>query len=370
MRVLRIRDFRNLGEQELSFPPEGVAIIGRNAQGKTNLLEAIYYLESLRSFRGASTEQLASFGQPGFWLGGRAADESAGTVREISAAYQKEGRRRKVVVDGVEPDRIGDALGMLAAVVFSPTDVAIINDGPERRRRFLDIVLSLNEPGYLGALQRYRHVLAQRNASLKAGQPKAAVEAWSEAFAESGAAVMAARHGWVELWRDRFGQFNATISGGGAATMSYAPRVSPESWGDEALRASLRSALEDAAEQDRRLRTTTVGPHRDELRISLEGEEEDLAMRNFGSGGERRTAALALRLVEAATIRQCRGREPLVLMDDVFAELDDARSERVLELIEIEETGQVILTVPKEGDVRLRRDVLPRWRIEAGKVET
>ncbi len=367
--MLRIRHFRNLGEQELSFPPEGVAIIGRNAQGKTNLLEALYYLETFRSFRGASTEELVSFGGDGFWLQGTATDDAAGEERGISAAYQREGRRRKVVVDGSEPERIGDALGTLACVVFSPADVSIVNDGPERRRRFLDIVLSLNRPGYLSCLQRYRHVLAQRNAGLRAGQGWAALDAWTEAFAEAGAQVMMARREWVQRWAEPFGRFNAQISGGGAASLSYQPRVKPEAWDEEAVRASLREALERLRGQDERLRTTTAGPHRDEMRISLEGDEEDLALRSFGSGGQRRTAALALRLVEAATIREARGREPLVLMDDVFAELDEARSERVLELIEVEETGQVILTVPKESDVRVRRDVLPRWRIEAGRVE-
>jgi DNA replication and repair protein RecF len=118
------------------------------------------------------------------------------------------------------------------------------------------------------------------------------------------------------------------------------------------------------------MRTTMVGPQRDDLVISLEGEERDLDVRDFGSGGQRRTAALALRLVEAETIREARGREPLVLLDDAFAELDADRGERVLDLIDREETGQVILTAPKESDVRIRRNGLPRWTIEGGVVRT
>ena len=133
-----------------------------------------------------------------------------------------------------------------------------------------------------------------------------------------------------------------------------------------------------------------MGPHRDEVRFLVSGpaggpvrhpaggmEEPDgrsggrerwRGVREFGSGGQKRAAALSLRLVEAATIRKMRGREPLVLMDDVFAELDAARSERLLALIEREETGQVILTVPKEGDIRVRKDSLPRWTIEGGRI--
>jgi DNA replication and repair protein RecF len=104
------------------------------------------------------------------------------------------------------------------------------------------------------------------------------------------------------------------------------------------------------------------------MMLRLEDEGDDLDLRDYGSGGQRRTAALALRLVEARTIREVRGQEPLVLLDDVFAELDPRRSERILGLMEREETGQVILTAPKESDVRIRRDALPRWTIEAGRV--
>jgi len=120
----------------------------------------------------------------------------------------------------------------------------------------------------------------------------------------------------------------------------------------------------------RRLGYTPVGPHRDDLAIELEPEGSDgpLDLRQYGSGGERRTAALALRLVEARTIMDSRGRRPLVLLDDAFAELDEQRCERVLALLEGEGSGQVVLTAPKESDVRIRKDALPRWRIEGGVV--
>ena len=139
--------------------------------------------------------------------------------------------------------------------------------------------------------------------------------------------------------------------------------------GEDVVATAYLEALERAAERDRRLGTTTVGPHRDEVTFTLEGDEGGVDVRDFGSGGQRRTVALALRLVEARTIREARGVEPLVLMDDVFAELDAGRSERVLELMEREETGQVILTAPKDADVRLRRESLPRWGIRDGRIQ-
>jgi len=367
--VLRLRHFRNLGEQEISFPPEGVAIIGPNAQGKTNLLEAVYYLETFRSFRGASADELTGFGQDAFWIGGTLAGEGLQSgPGEVTAGYRKDLRKRKVTVDGAEVDRIGSALGSLAAVVFSPSDVAIVNEGPDQRRRFLDILLSLNEPGYLSALQRFRHVVSQRNAALRAHQPASVVQVWDGPFTEAGARVMRARHTWVETWRDRFAHYYQAVSGGRSARMTYVPRVAPEDWSVEGVESGLLRALGSAWDSDVRNRTSTVGPHRDELSIMLEGGAQLLDVRRYGSGGQRRTAALALRLVEAATIRSARGRDPLVLMDDVFAELDEARSERVLELISQEKVGQVILTAPKETDVRFRTGALTRWCIEDGRI--
>jgi len=367
---LALRHFRNLGNQDLELPPEGVAIIGNNAQGKSNLLEAIYYLETFRSFRGARDEQLVAFGEGVFRVAGTLVPED-GDAREVqvAAAFERKGKRKKVTVDGVEPDRVGDALGRLAAVVFSPSDVELVSGGPGERRRFLDIVLSLSDPGYLHALQEYRRVLQRRNASLKEGLPGAVVRAWDQGLVRSGAAVAKARRDWVEGRCGSFREYYSAVSGGLGARMAYRPSVPLEgAAGLDEVADAYRDALVASAERERRMGTTVVGPHRDELLLRLEDEGDDLDLRDYGSGGQRRTAALALRLVEARTIREVRGQEPLILLDDVFAELDGRRSERILELMEREETGQVVLTAPKESDVRIRRDALPRWSIEAGRV--
>ncbi len=154
--------------------------------------------------------------------------------------------------------------------------------------------------------------------------------------------------------------------------MEYRPDIAleeAEAARDEATVAeAYRQALAGSAERERRQGYTVVGPHRDEVAFAVCDGGDGLDVRDFGSGGQRRTTALALRLVEADTVRRAREQEPVILLDDVFAELDEGRGRRILELIEEEEPGQVILTAPKESDVRLRRDVLPRWRIENGKV--
>jgi len=369
--TLDLRHFRNLGCQELELPSEGVALIGDNAQGKSNLLEAIYYLETLRSFRGARDDEMVAFGQDVFRVVGRVEPGETlgeGSI-EVAAAFQRRGRRKKVTVDRVEAERLSDTLGRLSAVIFSPSDVELVSGGPAQRRRFLDIVLSLNEPGYVEALQDYRKILKRRNAALKAGDPPSLLRAWEPGMVRAGAAVMHGRREWIRSKREAFGGYYERISAGARATVAYRPDVALDGVdGTDGIERAFRDALVASSVKERRRGVTVVGPHRDEVWLSLEGGDERLDLRSFGSGGQRRTAALALRLIEAATIRERRSRKPLLLLDDVFAELDPGRSERILDLLESEEIGQIVLTAPKDSDVRVRRDALPRWRISSGRV--
>jgi len=370
--ALSLRHFRNLGIQDLEIPKEGVALVGDNAHGKSSFLEAIYYLETFRSFRGARDEQLIAFGEGVFRVSGRVEREReiGDPEREVSAAFAREGKRKKVTVDGAEPDRLGDALGSLAAVIFSPSDIELVGGGPEERRRFLDIVLSLNEPGYMTALQEYRQGLVRRNASLKANQPRGVVSAWNDGLVRSGARVLAARLSWVDVCQVAFSDCYDTISGEGGAEMAYRSSVALGGAGDvTGIEAAFHEALASSEERERRVGVTVVGPHRDDVRLRLVGERNAVDIRAYGSGGQKRTAALALRLVEARTIRERRGTDPLVLLDDVFAELDGGRSERVLALLDSQEFGQVLLTAPKVSDVRVRKDALPRWTIRRGRIE-
>ena len=379
LRELELRHFRNLGIQELHFPPEGVAVVGDNAQGKTNLLEAVYYLESFRSFRGAADRELAAFSEDVFYLRG-SVEGSARTT--VAAGFDCRRKNKKVTVDGDDSLRISAALGRLGAVVFSPADVRLINDGPGVRRRFLDIVLSLNRPGYVDALLEYRKSLAQRNAALRTGGGTAGrqdwIRAWDSGLVESGASVTCLRQAWATEWAGAFADHYGAISDGESATMSYRPNLgeagdaegcSRSPYDEAAVRERFRARLDESWENDVRRGATSAGPHRDELLFTVGAGGRNVPLRGFGSGGQRRTAALALRLTEAATIRKQRGVEPILLLDDAFAELDKGRSGRVMTLLEEEVTGQVIMTVPKESDARLPGRVLDRWRIRGGVIE-
>jgi DNA replication and repair protein RecF len=366
-RELRLRQFRNYPALDLEFPSAGAAVIGPNGSGKTNLIEALYYLEIFRSFRGATDDQLVRFDAEALHIRGRFEDPTDGSGLEVTAAYEPRRRIKKVTVNGAEPERLGDALGRIGAVVFSPSDVALISGAPGERRRFLDIVLSLNAPGYLPSLQRYRQTLRQRNALLKDGAGDAALEPWTETLVEAGGRIMRARAAWVEENAAGFADRYERIGGDAAARLEYRPSVGDAAGPDADVEAAFRDELHRQARRERERGVTLRGPHRDDLGFVRVDDASGRDLRDFGSGGQQRTAAIALRLTEAATIRSARRRAPIVLLDDIFAELDPGRSERVLELLD-DEPGQAILTAPKATDLEVRHGALPRWRIAAGRI--
>ena len=235
LRRLELRHFRNLGVQELHFPPEGVAVVGDNAQGKTNLLEAIYYLESFRSFRGAGDGDLTAFSEDVFHLRGRVDGDEPATV---AAGFDRRTRSKKVTVDGNDAMRISAALGRLGAVVFSPSDAELVGGGPAVRRRFLDVALSLNRTGYLETLQGYRKTLAQRSAALRSDAgggpvPRDWVRPWEQGLVEQGARLTRMRQEWVSKWGGHFARYYETISGGDSAAIEYRPNLRrPAATGD------------------------------------------------------------------------------------------------------------------------------------------
>ena len=372
---LSLRHFRNLDDEFVELPEGGAALIGDNGQGKTNFLEAIYYLEIFRSFRGARDEQLIAFGGEHFRVEGHLAGGDSGEEVDVAAGYVRDGRRKKVTVDGSEPARVGEAIGQVGAIVFTASDVEIVAGGPGARRRFLDITLSLGEPGYLQVLQRYRHVLSQRNSLLRDGASTAELAAWNEGLVDAGSHVTEARARWVASRQNSFVRVCSAISGGQECGLEYAPSIpipdgspasevpSVEAWAE-----AFHFQLERLADRERRRGLTVVGPHRDDLAFWVAGSDDMVRLRNFGSAGQQRTAAVALRMVEAENLRSSRGRRPIVMLDDVFAELDPQRAERVVGLFTAEEWGQVIVTSPKPSEFAFMGDTLAEYRIASGVV--
>jgi DNA replication and repair protein RecF len=382
LRHFAARDFRNIRRLVLDLPAEGIAVVGENGHGKTNLLEGIYYLELLRSVRGARDADLVRFGAAGFHVAARLASDRE---HEIAAGFERATKRKRVTVDGGEAARLSDAIGMLPSVFVSPRDVALVAGGPSERRRFLDIVLALSSRAYLTALQGYRAALLRRNAALReaarAGADAARVAVWEPALAEHGAVIWLERVRWVDDHAERFAALCASIGERGVARMRYVSHLGVAAQGDARgdgragavppavgdVRAALASALAERRAVDLRRGVTHAGPHRDDLELTLAGPDGGpRELRAFGSAGQQRTAAIALRMLEAETLRARSRGEPLLLLDDPFAELDARRAVRVLDLFVHEGLGQVILAVPRAGDIPPGLTGLERWQITDG----
>ena len=369
LRTLALRDFRNLERLDLAFPADGVAIVGENGQGKTNLLESIYYLHLLRSVRGARDVDIVRFSAPGFHI---AARSEGGQHHELSAGFERQGRRKRVKLDGAEPDRLSDALGALPCVLFSPGDVELVAGAPSARRRYLDILLALSSRPYLVALQRYRHALAQRNAALRdvvrggGGRAEQRIAVWEAPLAEHGAVLWRERVQWTAEASPRFEAICAAVGEGAPVGLRYATALEASPADLAGIRDALAAALEHKRSLDIRRGLTHAGPHRDDLALTLDGRE----LRAFGSAGQQRTAAIALRLVEGETLRERLAAAPVLLLDDPFAELDARRSARILELLGEGGMGQTLLTVPRDSDIPPALTQLTRWSIACGVVTT
>ena len=361
VRHFTVRNFRNITCADLDLPDDGIALVGDNGQGKTNLLEAVAYLALFRSVRGVRDRELLRHDTAAFHV---AATATHARAARVSVGVSHAGEKR-VTLDDVEAPRLSDALGAVSSVCFSPADVSLVNGSPGERRRFLDIALALSARRYLSALRLYRAALARRNAALRRStHGDSAVAAWEPALAEHGAVLLAERAGWVERVAPEFARLCALIGERAPVTLSYHSAVAASAAPAE-YRDALERALARGRAQDVRRGVTQAGPHRDDLLLRLDGRD----LRLVGSAGQQRTAAIALRLLEAATLREESGAQPVLLLDDPFAELDRERAACVLALLDercARGEGQTVLCVPRADDIPAAFTRLERWHVMAG----
>jgi DNA replication and repair protein RecF len=370
LRSLTIREFRNLARVDLTLPPSGIVVVGDNGQGKTNLLEAIHYLSLLRSVRGARDRDVVRFGAGGFFV---SADVDGLAHQSVSAGFEVVGGRKKVTIDDVPTAALSEALGAVPSVYVSPADVDLVGGGPVGRRRYLDVVLALTSRRYLRSLQHYRAALTRRNAALRqierGGHPLTRAAVWEPALAEHGARLVHERATWVVWARERFAALCAEMGEHAPVAMRYETDLGlddADAPAEDDLAARLASQLEASRSRDVRRGLSSVGPHRDDLMLAL----GDRPMRLFSSAGQQRTAALALRLLECATHRDRAGRQPIVLLDDPFAELDRRRAARVPELLTAGRSGQCILAIPRADDIPMGLPALETITIRDGALGT
>ncbi len=310
---LKLRDFRCFAALECEFAPGGNVIVGPNAQGKTSLLEAACVLLRLQSPRAASLAPLVRLGAVGFVLDG--------FYSGAHLQFYFSPRRKKLALDSVEQRTTAQYLETGRALWFSNGDIALVRGAAEERRRYLDFVAAQLDPGYRRHLRAYERALRSRNHLLKAPAVRwREIAAFDEPLLVAGNAITAARNNLVAALQPHAAAAHRAISsaaGGETLALAYSPGIGPGGDFAESLAAS--------REESARLRQTTVGPHRDELALTLNALGTE-----FASEGQQRTVALALRLAQAHLVAQQRETLPLLLLDDIFGELDPARRNALL----------------------------------------
>jgi DNA replication and repair protein RecF len=352
LRRLVARGYRNLADLDREAPPAGLVLLGANAQGKTNLLEAIYYPVLFRSFRGAQDGQVLRDPQ-GFAV---EVDVMDGPARTVAAAYS--GRKKRITVDGVEIDRLAESVGNWLAVTFLPSDVGLASGSAAERRQYLDRVLSLSDRRYLRALASYRSALAQRNSALRQGRVEMA-RAFNRPLSAAGAALVGRRLDWVASAAEQFAAELEMLGEQGKATLEYRGR------GELADITAWDACLAETLAEDCSRSATTAGPHRDDFVMEVGGR----GLRGYGSTGQQRSAAIALKLIEITSLSLARGTEPALLLDDVFAELDAERQSRLAARLLNSGERQVFVTSPRRDELPRNLD-LPVWVVKDGTVSS
>jgi len=334
---LQLQDFRNIERAELALSPGATVLSGENGQGKTNLLEAVYFLATLRPLRASRLAELVRFGAPRARV--EAAAEGPGGRRRLTVEVAD--GARQAWLDGKPIERIDDYFQGLAAVCFSPDDLLLVKAGPELRRRFLDRAAWSRWPAVLAEAREYLRALRARNAALR-GASREVEESFREPLVRAAARLLRRRHELLAELSPRLGRAFAEISGPGAppASLRYRPASGMPLEGTEGeLAARLAEILALRLERDTEKGYTSAGPHMDDLSLAL----ADRGARTFASQGQQRALVLALKIAEIDNLTAVLGRPPLLLLDDVSSELDPAKNRYLLEYL-ARLPGQAILT--------------------------
>ena len=385
---LRLRDFRNYARLDADFAPGFHLLLGDNAQGKTNILEAVYLMATLRSFRGVGGTQMIRHGQKGYFVGGSVV---GGTVPTSSGSSGRESapsdqsrltsaatmltthggrevkiywsvRERKLALDGQPVKRLGDYLGVLRAVVLCTEDLQLVKGAARARRRFLDLLLAQTQPAYLPLLQRYMRAVRARNVLLKhsrlGGTDEATLDSFSHELVELGGQLIRMRTELAPKFSPLARLAYRRISNDAEELrIEYQPSVKKD----------FAVELAQSRNRERTYRSTLVGPHRDDLKLLL--NEKSAAQ--FGSEGQKRTLAIALKMAQAEYLAGIHGSAPVLLIDDVMGDLDVKRRSGFLPLLEQARKtgGQVFMTATEENwPAELGKD-LQKWEVKTGALE-
>ena len=323
IQTLTLKDFRNYVIQRVTASPSLNVLTGRNAVGKTNFLEALYMLGIGKSPRTLKEREVVRFGK-------EMAYAKAEIVKKYSRhtveMYVDKTDKKRIAIDGLPIKKLGELMGVLGVVYFSPDELGLIKDAPSARRRFLDIALSQQSKSYYYTLGKYNKTLSQRNKLLKTGGDalNSTLDIWDETLAREAATVIDYRRKFVKKLSEIAKKIHGEVGIGEELDISYQCTIEGEE--KDILIQNILSGLRANRERDVYLGFTSVGPHRDDLLVSING----LDSKKYASQGQQRTAALSLKLSELEMFYEEMGEYPILLLDDVLSELDVKRRDKLL----------------------------------------
>ncbi|MEZ5016445.1 MAG: DNA replication and repair protein RecF [Flavipsychrobacter sp.] len=333
LKKITLTSFRNYSFSEFLFNSSITCITGANGSGKTNLLDAVYYLCYTKSYFTASQQHIAQNGGEGFRLEAQFAN---GEEQEKIACKWKQGKK-ELQADGVDYERVTDHIGKYTAVMIAPDDLELINGGSELRRKWIDSVLVLTDRRYLDALMKYQKVLQQRNAWLKQEALKptgdnTALDFYNQNLVADGTYIYDCRKAFLEEYIHLLKDFYAELSGGKeASSIEYKTDLNNN---------TLENLLKQSLQNDLYLQRTTKGVHKDDLTFLL----NESPTKQYASQGQKKSFLFALKLAQYAYLSQKLGNYPILLLDDIFEKLDEQRIKALLKIIHGTGFGQVLIT--------------------------
>lgn len=355
---LYLKNFRNYAEEKFEFSPALNVLFGKNAQGKTNCAEAVFYLCTGTSMRARRDRQMIREGESAAAIG----CVCTGRYGDVTIDAEITDGGREIRVNGNRISRNADLLGNVFAVFFSPQELRLIQDGPDERRRFLNISISQLSKSYYTALSRYNKILEQRNNLLKNRDISLVMDTlpvWDAQLCRYAAEIAARRTEYLAKLSPLAGEAHAYLTDG-QEKLEISPEKKYKGDGEE-LSARLFDELSNNYDRDIRLGYTASGPHRDDIDITINGQDA----KNYASQGQTRTAALAIKLAEVNIFREACGEYPILILDDVMSELDLPRRKK---LVARTEGLQTIITCTHAERVLYGREV-NKIMIEGGAIK-
>ncbi len=338
---LSLVNFKNIPEAELDFSPRLNCLVGDNGAGKTNVLDAIHYLSLCKSAFQLTDGQSVRHGNEFFVVDGRFS--LCGERRESISCSFKKGGGKVLKRNGKEYEKLSGHIGLIPVVLISPADTSLIQESGEDRRKYMNSLLSQIDREYLDTLIRYNKLLAERNRLLKQnhGVFDGMLDVFDERMAQLGKTIHARRCRLTDQLSRLVENYYEILSGGKETVeIAYHSSLNER---------DLRDLLREAAEKDRAMQHTTVGIHRDDLKIKISG----YPLRKYGSQGQQKTFLVALKLAQFEIMAEHCGYRPILLLDDIFDKLDRERVERLIRLVSQERIGQIFITDSNKGRLEL-----------------